>query len=215
MGYDTVDHAVKEYRPAGDLSILGVEYEARIRAVPSGDFGTFLIPCHAYSSTDHYDDKAAIMHRKTRGDTHEAAGAYMKALGGENDDVDGVPNDANVKNKLQVDPYGNWTALVEADPDESTDGVGTWTTVGSATDTPHAELAEIDFMTEAQWDGSWDFPMVNESDNRIIIAWVLTNQGYKRPGEALRLDGDQQGDHVRISASEDSWGRYWLHFWWE
>lgn len=207
----TIDRDVWEYEAKPGYKILGVDFESNMTNLPETSNATTLIPVHCYLETNHFVNRGAVTQRPSnQSGKHRVKSDYFHNAGstGYNSsttNTEGVWHDR----KIELFPSYN---IMEGAAEEDD---GSLTTLGSAEGVTQNEIVHLDVMTEVQWENSFDLPQVDPNDNKTIINFVLTQNGWKRPGDVLKLRG--HSTHYRANPysicnmATDSWNRFWFY----
>ncbi|RJS73522.1 MAG: hypothetical protein CW694_00345 [Candidatus Syntrophoarchaeum sp. WYZ-LMO15] len=209
-----IDQAVYEFRAKEGYEIYTLLFEANMNKLPyigngyicinPGD-AVYLVPCHAYLYEDHSLKKGALMHRRETNSNYEVSSAYFTNCGGWDSHITVVKNqwrDRKIELLVGENKLKGWAK----------DANDNWVLLGECANVTEDKIVHIDFMSEIQYMESMNLPEGDPDLNKIILNWIYTNQGWKRPLECLSYNGSQQGTWARIECATDDWDRFWFYF---
>lgn len=200
-----IDQAVYEFEAEEGYEIYALSFEANMNKLPHVENDLLLIPCHAYLYENHHLKKGALTHRWETNGNYEISSNYFTDCGGWDSHITVTKNQWRER-RLEI--VLNQNKLKGGGKDTNNN----WVLLGECSNVTENEMVHIDFMSEMQYIGTMDLPSVDPDLNKIILNWVYTNQGWKRPLECLSYNGSQQGTWARIECATDGWDRFWLYF---
>jgi hypothetical protein len=186
-----------------DVQIASIVTGYRVFHYPTADDALLLVPNHCYTSSDHFEDRAAQM-LTTGPDDFQITSAY---LDGRNP-YDGEVGPRWHEGRVEIDRNGQIQTWHQS-PD------GDWTKTGQ-NDIGHEDhFSELDMMTEIQYDEEMDLGRTYRGQLISQWRWIRdVDGGWHRPDDVLELqDGsNNDGEHARIDwAVDQDDGRF--YFW--
>lgn len=185
------------------VDAAAVVYGHRVFDYPTAEDALLLVPVHAYTSSDHFDDKGAQMITDGPED-FRVTSAY---LDGRN------PTDCTTgprwhEGRLSINRHGEIEAWHQ-------DRYRNWTKTGSTDVGREDHFAEIDVMTEIQYDDEMDLPRTFKGQILTQWRWIRdVDGGWHRPEDVLTLQegSNNDGERARIDfAIDQDDGRFYFY----